>query len=246
MTGFKLLMFFLSAASVLLAVPAKALPFADYVGCTKLADSDPARALQEAEEWKRQGGSHAAEHCLILALSKLKRFGEAAARLEYLAAADTGFDYRKRAQIYEEAGAAWMQTGQLNKAEQAFDTGLKLMPDDLELHAGRARARAMNRDWAGVLADLDAALKTDQNRVDLLVLRARAFRALKKRNEAATDILRALTVFPDYPAALVERAIMKMEVGDQQGARQDWEKAAAGKDGAAAITARRYLSMFGS
>ena len=86
-----------------------------------------------------------------------------------------------------------------------------------------------------------AVLVDDPNRVDLLVLRASARWALNRKTDAATDILRALELYPNYPAALVERGRMKYTAGDKNGARADWKKAASGT-GDAAEAARRNLA----
>jgi DnaJ family protein C protein 3 len=74
-----------------------------------------------------------------------------------------------------------------------------------------------------------------------LVLRASTRWALNRKMDAATDILRALELYPDYPAALVERGRMKYEAGDKTGARGDWKKAASGP-GEAAAAARQDLA----
>lgn len=232
------------ASVFLIAASASALPFEDYAGCAKLADRDPAQALQAAEAWIKQNGGTSAEHCSILALNQLKRYGEAAMRLDTLARNGAGLDFRERARLYEQAGNAWMLTGQVQKAEQSFGAGITQLPGDLELHAGRARARSLIRDWRGADSDLSAALNADQNRADILVLRAKVRRAQNRKTEAATDILRALTIFPEYAPALVERGVMLMEAGDSKGARADWTKAAKGQGDSAAV-ARRYLTMLG-
>ena len=55
----------------------------------------------------------------------------------------------------------------------------------------------MLKDWNGAEADLTAALLLDQNRADLLVLRASARHAVGHKTEAATDLLRALSLYPN-------------------------------------------------
>jgi predicted TPR repeat methyltransferase len=64
---------------------------------------------------------------------------------------------------------------------------------------------------------------------------------LGRKPDAATDILRALELYPDYPAALVERGVMRYSAGDTEGARKDWTKAASGQ-GDASAAARRNLA----
>ena len=66
--------------------------------------------------------------------------------------------------------------------------------------------------------------------------------ALGRKADSASDIVRALEVYPDYPPALVERGKMKYSAGDITGARKDWQRAAATGQGQTAADAKRYLS----
>jgi predicted Zn-dependent protease len=229
-----------AVALLIVAVPAAALPFADYSGCVQLAKTRPAEALRAAGEWGDEGGASAG-HCAALALTALKRYPEAAAKLEQLARAPHIGDFRERAVLWDQAGNAWLLAGKPDKAAADFSAALAQVPNDADMRADRARARALLADWGGAEADLSVALAQDSNRADLLVLRASARQALNRMNEAATDIVRALTLYPGYPPALVERGRMKLTAGDVNGARKDWQTAAKGH-GEAATAARNYLS----
>jgi len=215
---------------------------ADYSQCVALAQRNPALAEERASAWQNEGGGAAAIHCSALALTALKRYAEAARKLDALARDKAIGNGTDRAALLDQAGNAWLLAGLGNNAVQSFSAGLVQDPNDIDIRADRARARAMQQDWAGAEADLSAALLKDQNRVDLLVLRASARWALNLKADAATDILRALALYPDYPAALVERGRMKYEAGDKNGARSDWKKAAASGTGDAAEAARRNLA----
>lgn len=226
------------------AAQATAQDFSDYNGCVRLTQKNPNKALTEATEWQAGGGGGPATHCLALAMIALRRYGDAAVRLDKLGAAKDISDFRERAALYDQAGNAWLLARQPRKAIASFSSALALTPNDVDMHAGRARARALAADWYGAEADLTTAIQMDQDRADLLSLRASARRALGHRAEAAGDILRALTIYPGYPAALVERGSMKYEAGDRNGARKDWQKAAKGR-GEAADSARRLLKDMG-
>jgi tetratricopeptide (TPR) repeat protein len=211
-----------------------------YSQCVALVDSNATGAEEHARLWEKQGGGAAAVHCHALALTALHRYAEAARDLEGLAHAGdlTAAD---RAALYDQAGNAWLLAGDGHNAVQSFVAALAATPNDVGILADRARAKAMLKDWAGADADLSAALVQDQNRADLLVLRSSARWAMGRKADAATDIVRALEVYPDYPPALVERGKMKYSVGDDVGARKDWQKAAASGQGQAAVDARQYL-----
>ena len=235
---------FACLAIALLAPPAAGETITDYAQCVALVQRNPAQGEESARAWQKADGGAAATHCLALALTALKRYAEAARTLDDLARSREITDNLKRAALYDQAGNAWMLAAMASNAAQSFSSAIDQSPNDIDMLADRARARAMLKDWAGAEADLSAALLRDQNRADLLVLRASARWALGRKADAATDIVRALQLYPDYPAALVERGMMKYSAGDQDGARKDWRKAASGT-GAAADAARRNLEALG-
>lgn len=212
-----------------------------YSQCVALVQKNPALAEERAQAWQGEDGGPAAVHCSALALTALKRYAEAARKLDALARDRAIADNMDRAALYDQAGNAWMLADAANNAIQSFSSALAESPNDIDFLADRARARAMQRDWSGADADLSAAVLKDQNRVDLLVLRASARWSLGRKADAATDILRALELYPGYPGALVERGRMRYEAGDKAGARADWKKAASGT-GDAADAARRNLA----
>lgn len=229
------------------ALGADSFTFLNYSGCVKLTQTNPNKALSEARDWLDTGGGAAASHCMALALSSLRQYAKAAAVFEDLAKRDDIGGFRAQAPLWDQAGNAWLLAGDAKNAERAFGAGLALTPNDIDLRTDRARARAKRQDWFGTEADLSAALLIDQKRVDLLVLRASARRAMGHKTDAAVDILRALTLKPGNPGALVERGSMKYEVGDWYGARKDWGNAAKGKgaDAADAAAARALLQKMG-
>ncbi|MGA7675472.1 MAG: hypothetical protein WCA78_10590 [Rhizomicrobium sp.] len=215
-----------------------------YSQCVALVQKNPALAEENARAWQNEGGGPAAIHCSALALTALKRYAEAARKLDALARDGSIQNNMERAALFDQAGNAWLLAGMASNAVQSFSAAIVESPNDIDVLADRARARAMQKDWTGADVDLGAALLKDQNRVDLLVLRASARWAMGSKADAATDILRALQLYPNYPAALVERGRMKYDAGDLAGARADWKKAASGT-GDAADAARRNLAAMG-
>ncbi|MDE2181877.1 MAG: hypothetical protein KGJ78_02525 [Alphaproteobacteria bacterium] len=228
-------------AALFLAGAAQAAPEEmDYSKCVSLVDRNPALAEERAHQWQQAGGGRAAIHCDALALTALKHYAEAAHELDALAR-ERGISLPEQAALYDQAGNAWLLAGKGAEALADFSASLAAKPDPAVI-VDRARARAMLKDWKGAEADLSTVLHDDQNRADLLVLRASARWALGRRDDAATDILRALQIYPDYPPALVERGMMKLSIGDKNGARSDWKKAAASGDSGAAEDARQNLT----
>jgi len=217
-----------------------------YQQCIALTRIDAQGAYNQALAWHSAGGGSSAEHCGALALVQLGRYAEAAPKLDVLAQ-QLGLKPPLRAQLYDQAGNAWLLAEDGARAEVSFSNALVFTPHDVDVLADRARARAMRKDWAGTDADLSAALTADPDRTDLLVLRASARHAAGKKADAQADIARALSIFPNYGDALVERGAMKYEDGDVRGADADWQQVVklAPKSRAAAL-ASEYLSQTGA
>lgn len=213
----------------------------DYSGCVSMVDRSPQTAERKAAEWQTHGGGGAAMHCHALALYALKRYDEAARVLDALGR-NRDVPRGERAALFQQAGAAWMLSNKPRDAVASYSAALSDSPNDMSTYADRARARGLMKDWKGAEADLSVVLGQDTNRADLLVLRASARWAQDKKADAASDIVRALEVYPEYPPALLERGKMKFSAGDNIGARKDWQKAATSGQGETAADAKRYLA----
>ena len=211
-----------------------------YEKCLATANLDPAQALNSATEWSRAKGGAPALHCAAVALVELKRYPEAATRLDQLGRApDMG---NLRPQIFDQAGNAWMLAGDADKAVTSFSAALTLSANDADLYADLARAQAMKKSWGEAEADLNQALSLQPRRPDLLVLRASARDAQGKLNDARQDVDRALTLKPSLPDAVVERGEIARHAGDVAGARRDFESVAkTGGNSEATETARLAL-----
>ncbi|HEX4296360.1 MAG TPA: hypothetical protein VHZ29_19660 [Rhizomicrobium sp.] len=217
-----------------------------YQQCVALTKTNAQGAYNQALAWHSAGGGSSAEHCGALALVQLGRYLEAAPKLDALAQ-QLGSAPALRAQLYDQAGNAWLLAEEGLRAETSFSNALALSGRDVDILADRARARAMRKDWFGAETDLSTALAVDPDRSDLLVLRASARHAGGKKALARADIDTALGIFPNYGDALVERGAMKFEDGDAKGAYADWQQVIklSPKSRAAAL-AGEYLSQTGS
>ncbi|HZQ40467.1 MAG TPA: tetratricopeptide repeat protein [Rhizomicrobium sp.] len=211
-----------------------------YQNCLRIANLDPARALAMATEWVKNKGGAPAEHCAAVSLVELKRYPEAAGRLDALGRAPAMGNLRP--EIFDQAGNAWMMAGDADKAVASFSNALTLSANDADLYADLARAQAMKKSWGEAEADLTEALRLQPRRPDLLVLRASARDAAGKFKEARQDADQALALKPAAPEALVERGEISKHVGDIAGARRDFESVVKiTRNGEAADTARLEL-----
>jgi tetratricopeptide (TPR) repeat protein len=241
---FALLLLATPAAGERLVLDDEALPGTGrYERCLNLADRNPRGGYEAAQAWQTDGGGAPAAHCAALALVGLKRYPEAAARLDALGRDPSAGDLVMRAQIMDQAGNAWLLAGKGDNATASFSRALSYSINDPEILADRAQARALNRDWKGADADLSSALATQPNRADLLVLRASARHAMGMRVQARGDLDRALTLRPGYADALLERGTMRFETGDTAGARADWQQASASNTQAGREARERLESM---
>ena len=212
-----------------------------YRRCLADSSTNAAAALADAEGWVKVGGAVPAEHCAALALLNLRRYGEAAARLDRIAAGKAALEAEFRVALYDQAGNAWLLAGDGARAVQSFSGALAMSAGDADLFADLARAQAMRRDWHEVDLDLNAALQLSPRRADLLVLRASARRALKRFDDARADIEAALKLKPGDGNALVERGLLRRQMGDVGGARRDFQAALKNGTGAVAADAKANL-----
>ena len=195
-----------------------------YDRCLKLAKQNPGAAQSLAQTWHEQGGAHPAEHCAAVALVGLKRYKEAATRLEALAQAMTSAPAGLRADVFDQAGQAWLLAGDAVRAYAAAGQALGLQPNDPELLLDRAEAAASAGYYDKAVADLDHVLKADPGRVEALIYRASANRALSRRDAALADVEKALALTPNSVPGLLERGNIRWLNGDLEGARADWER----------------------
>jgi tetratricopeptide (TPR) repeat protein len=211
-----------------------------YASCLRTANLDPGRALALATEWSKAKGGAPAEHCAAVSLVELKRYPEAATRLDGLGRApDMG---KLRPEIFDQAGNAWMLAGDADRAVASFSNALTLSANDADLYADLARAQAMKKSWSEAEGDLNEALRLQPRRADLLVLRASARDAEGKMKEARQDVDQALSLKPLAPEALAERGEIFKHAGDLPAAKRDFESVLkVQKTGESAETARQEL-----
>lgn len=222
------------------AQPVMAQDSARYGRCLETAQKNGAIALAEAEAWIKAGGSTPAHHCAAMAQIELKRYADAAGRLEGLARANLTPGHM-RAELFAQAGNAWLLGGNGARAAASLKSALALSAGDADLYADLGRAEAMIRDWREAVTHLTTALSMRPRSPDLLLLRASAQRALRQYRPALDDLNAALTMQPDDAAIVMERGLLRRDLGDLGGARTDF--AAAQKSGSAAIRAEAAAAL---
>ena len=144
----------------------------NYKACIALLKSKPDEAYESAMSWRDNGGGAPAQHCAALALVELRRYGEAATRLEQLAQdlQTSGSDLLPM--VLGQAGNAWLLAEQPDRAYGAFSAGLSLTPDNADLLIDRARTLASRSNWNEALRDADHALQVRPDSEEAYALRA--------------------------------------------------------------------------
>ena len=226
-----------------LPLPAAAQVRADrerYEACVNKSGRAPRHALEEALEWRDRGGGVAAHHCAALALVELRRYSEAATRLEDIAheiagGGAVGLSPAMHAEILTQAGNAWLLAGEAGRAYPAFSDALGEVEaysrQEAELRIDRARALAGTGDYEGAVDDLTRAAQIAPLNAEVFVYRASARRALDLLDLARRDVETALNINPDNVHALLERGNLLRVAGDDDGARADWSKILAAAPG---------------
>lgn len=205
--------------------PAKPATEGDYDRCLAMTHTDPAAALTTAEDWRSAGGGFPADHCAAVALIQLKRYGEAAQRLEALAGAMMASDPALRADALEQAGQAWLLANKPDQAKAAIDAALAFKHDDPDLLIDRAQTYAEVGKFREAIDDLNRAIDQAPYRADALVFRASAYRRLPDGLDLALqDVEHALKLAPDMPPGLLERGNIRALKGDMAGAKADWRR----------------------
>ncbi len=195
-----------------------------YDQCLALARTDPQRAYDQATAWRGLGGGFPADHCAAVALVGLKKYPEAALKLQGMAGAMMHADPGMRADALEQAGNAWLLANKPVEAKADFDAALTFKPNDTEILIDRAEAYALDGKFFEAIDDLNRVLDLSPKRVDVLIYRASAYRQLGSLDLALDDATRALTLDPDAVAGLLERGNIRRLKGDRAGAKADWQR----------------------
>ena len=242
-----LAMLFVSIASAALAADEKA-DAAHYQRCVLQVAQSPSAALEAAKSWQAEDGGAPAGHCEALALLALKRPTDAATRLEALAIAPGDYDGALRADLYAQAGNAWLVAEKPDKAIDALSSAIEraqntsISSSALALYySDRARAHLLRNERIEAQSDLDHSIALAPTAL-ALTLHARVRREARDGKTAAADLSRALALDPNFAEAYLERGRLTAMTGNAKAARADFLKSAMmEKDGDVADAARQEI-----
>ncbi|MGZ8347359.1 MAG: tetratricopeptide repeat protein [Allosphingosinicella sp.] len=236
------------AAAPAAQAPAPAAPVADRYGeCIALIRGDPQRAVQTAEAWRLGGGGIDAQQCLGLAHVELGSWATAANVYADAARAAEATGDPRRADLWVQAGNAWIAAGEANRALEALDSALATpnLTDELrgEVHIDRARALAGQGNVAGARTDLDRALQLVPADPFAWYLSAALAHRANDLVRARADIEQAVQRAPDNPDIVLLAGTLAGLSGDMEEAERLYRRVAEGApDSEAGRAARESLA----
>jgi Flp pilus assembly protein TadD len=216
------------AAVLILAATPGSLPSTgqSYEACMHQARTAPDQALKQAKALWAAGQRAASRHCVGTALHAKGRTAQAAKVLFDLARDSRDAPAAERAELYVQAAGAWIDSGQANRADEAYGLALTLKPGDAALYIARAVARATQGKNFEALEDLNTAVERAPGNAEALVLRAAAWRRVGSLDLARQDIAASLKLAPQSPGAWLEQGLVLEASNDRKGARTAFTKAA--------------------
>lgn len=221
---------------------------AHYQRCVLQVAQNASAALEAAKSWEAEEGGGPAGHCEALALLALKQPADAATRLEALAIAPGDYDAVLRADLYAQAGNAWLLDEKPDKAlddlSTAIDRASNARPaaNIMALYyCDRARAHLLRSERVEARSDLDHSIALSPTAL-ALTLHAQVLREMKDGRGAIADLSRALLLDPNFTQAILERGRLAAMNGDVKTARADFLKVAmTEKEGDLADAARQEI-----
>lgn len=217
----------------------------EYQNCLKIVAQNANAGFEHALAWEDQGGGHAAQHCIAVALNSLGHFAEAADRLEKMAVSmPDKTPPAIVAEILAHSALSWQQADNTSRAYDIQSKALRLSPNNPDILVDRATTLFARNDYWEAIDDLNAALDARPEDPSILIYRASAYRHVDAWELGLFDVNRALRLVPDHPEGLLERGILRRLSGNLDGARQDWLTLINLHDGRpAADIARRNLEL---
>lgn len=219
--------------SLLLAIAAQTIapPSAEnlYRNCTALAANQPEKALDTANEWRIKGGGFAARQCLGLAYVSLERWAPAAGEFEQAAAEAQAAQDRRAADLWVQAGNAWIAAGEGEKARKALDAAIAtgFLSTELrgEAYLDRGRAGVTLNDLNRARADIDKGLELVPADPFGWYLSSELALRMGQNDRARADIAKAVELAPTDAEILLQAGTVAGTTGDIDSARDFYERA---------------------
>lgn len=218
-----------AAADGRIPVPEKyAKPFQ---ACLDAALESPDKGVAFAQQWRLEGGTFYARHCMGFAYARSERWAPAMVAFEQAAdEAERNGDMAQSARLWAQAGNAALAAGDAAKARTSFDAALaRGLPDGIEkgeIHLDRARALEALGDGKEARESLDVALGQVPQDPLAWLLSATLARRSGELKLAQTHIARAVQLSPDDASVALEEGNIAVLTDHDDVARSAWQRAA--------------------
>jgi hypothetical protein len=171
-----------------------------FAQCLALVDESPARAYEEGMAWAAEAQSLSAYRCAAMALIAQNRFDEGARRLQSLASAVNPENTGLRAELWSQAGNAWLLANEPAQARSNFTRAITTLQSDPrqlpDLLIDRSIAYAIEREWRLAEEDLSRSLDIRPENATALRLRAAARMNQRSYELAEADARAAIRLEP--------------------------------------------------
>lgn len=124
-------------------------------------------------------------------------------------------------------GVRLYREGSYASAKDAFETAVRLEPNNAAAINNRGVTKARLGDLDGAVTDYTRALQRTPGDAEIVFNRANAYAAAGDLPAAVKDYTTAVTLKPDYAQAFFNRGTVRAALGDSQGALADWRFAIA-------------------
>jgi tetratricopeptide (TPR) repeat protein len=195
------------------------------IHCLETVTDNPTAAMAEAEALYQGANTIGSRHCLGDALVAQGEAARGARILDSLAQeVSSSRDLTPEVQgaIWGDAGRAWLEADEIDKALAAFDAAVGKTPKDMGLRVDRAVALGNARRYWEAIDDLNLALSNGIDTAEAYLLRASAYREVGTAELAMDDINRAAAKAPDDPNIILERGRIRKLAKDIPGAQRDF------------------------
>jgi tetratricopeptide (TPR) repeat protein len=202
---------------------------AHFAACVAMTESEPARAVVEAEDWRIKGGGVLARQCLGLAFAAQARWLPALSTFEEAAReAERNRDGRA-ARLWVQAGNAALAGGEYVRARQALDAAIiggQLQGAEAgEAYLDRGRVLVALKQPKEARSDFDRALKLVPADPLAWLLSATLARKAGDMARASTDITEAARLSPDDAGVALEAGNIAVMSGANDAAKLAWAAA---------------------
>jgi tetratricopeptide (TPR) repeat protein len=173
--------------------------------CVRLVVEDIDEGRIGAQRWVSEGGGAPALHCLAIADLAAGYPKLAAIRLLDLSERSDAGDETARARVLAESALAWLEAQEIKEAEAAIEAAKARAPALPELDFVAAKIYAADERWQAAADAVTAAEEKGLKSAESHLIRARALRALGRDEDAADEVVAALTLDPFNIDALTLR-----------------------------------------